>query len=447
MGRRVGSDYFLPQRWVNKPSKSRCAGLHCVACSEVLVAEDTCTGGCAVARKKPIVQTRVLIAVVAFPSPAQVPAETEAEPAEEEAEAVSLQVGRSIAHKEPSPKPASTYLLPGDTTFTSKPTGSCTVSAADRSPSGAVVCSLVVPAPRSPMFPGPLPQPTTTTAIRKMPLKRLEPRTGKEVAGILLQNYDTEITEVAFGAGSVWVSNSTYLPGPVYGKQPNDVVFRIDPRTNRVVDRIPVYTASGLAFGHGSVWVASASYGTVSRIVPETDEVVAKIEVGRGAVDVTTDESSGAVWVAGLHLPPTPGAHSEHNKLSRIDPATNRVVAEIPIRASSPDGGVDNVAVGEGAVWAQSTGTLLKVDPATNEVTATVPLGDYSSHLVVYGGAVWAMVQAGVFLRLARVDPRTEQVVASEDIGPISKGGYGRLATGGGYVWFSSGGGLARVAP
>jgi DNA-binding beta-propeller fold protein YncE len=82
-----------------------------------------------------------------------------------------------------------------------------------------------------------------------------------------------------------------------------DVVLRIDPRTNRVVDRFPVDPPSGLAFGHGSVWATSAGHGTLSRIDPQTGEVVAKIEVGRRAVDVAADEGSGAVWVAGLYLP------------------------------------------------------------------------------------------------------------------------------------------------
>jgi hypothetical protein len=130
-----------------------------------------------------------------------------------------------------------------------------------------------------------------------------------------------------------------------------------------------------------------------------------------------------------------------------VDPETNRVVEEIPIEAHSQYGGAGNVAVGEGAVWVLSEdGKLLKVDPATNEIAAMVTVGDWSSHLAVYGGGVWAMVQVKQF-RLVRVDPRTMHIVASEDIGPIAKIGEGGLAAGGAYVWFSSGEGLARVSP
>ena len=103
-------------------------------------------------------------------------------------------------------------------------------------------------------------------------------------------------------------------------------------------------------------------------------------------------------------------------------------------------------------MWAQSaeghlSGKLFKVDPATNEVVAVVPLGEYSNDLAVYGGSVWATVQASSGTRLVRVDPSTAHVVATADLGPVDKVGYGILVAGGGYVWFVSGDRLARVAP
>jgi glutamine cyclotransferase len=284
-------------------------------------------------------------------------------------------------------------------------------------------------------------------------LKRVDPQTGEVMATIPIKGLNDAFTQVAFGAGSVWVSSGYYDMGPASKRQPGDVVVRINPRTNWVVDRIPVDPPSGLAFGHGSVWATSAGYGTVSRIDPETDEVVEKIKVGRGVVDIAADESSGAVWVASAYLPKTYGGYdfpkySEDRNLTRLDPETNRVVKEIPIEAHSQyGGGANNVAVGERAVWMLSgDGNLLKVDPATNEIAAMVSVGDSPSHLAVYGGGVWAMVQVKEF-RLVRVEPRTMHIVASEDIGPIPKIGEGGLAAGGGYVWFSSEEGLARVSP
>jgi DNA-binding beta-propeller fold protein YncE len=190
----------------------------------------------------------------------------------------------------------------------------------------------------------------------------------------------------------------------------------------------------------------------LKRVDPQTDEVVAKIDVDRGAVDIAVDESSGAVWVAGVTMDYD---KPEDNKLSRVDPATNRVVEEIPIRAGVRickyhdagclGGGAYTVAVGEGAVWVSSDDKLLKENPEANEVAGMVSVGVYYSPLVVYGGGVWAMGQGANEYWLVRVDPRTMHVVAAEDIGAfwITPG----LAAGGGYVWFESGKGLARVSP
>ncbi len=135
-----------------------------------------------------------------------------------------------------------------------------------------------------------------------------------------------------------------------------------------------------------------------------------------------------------------------------MDAATDRVVAQTPIVEHAQYGGAQGVVVGEGAVWVQGArGGLFKVDPATNEVVAEGDLGDYSSDLEVYGGSVWAVAQVSVGTRLYRVDARTARVVASEHGPDPSEGGfgglYGELVAGGGYVWFTSGDGLARVAP
>jgi streptogramin lyase len=237
-------------------------------------------------------------------------------------------------------------------------------------------------------------------------------------------------------------------------------VFRIDPEANRAVDRVPVDAPSGVAFGFGSVWAVSAGHGTLSRIDPETGEVAERMRVGRGAADVAVDERSGAVWVAGLYLSKDPDGgdsreHPKNRKLSRVDPRTNRVVAEIPIRAGTPSGGAQSVAVGGGAVWATSVdGRLLKVDPETNEVVANVALGDYSSDLKFSGGSVWVTGQdrSGVWLK--QVDPHDGglRVVWSRGLGAVDSGGYGRLAAdGAGRVWFVEGGSgtgkLTRVSP
>ena len=276
-------------------------------------------------------------------------------------------------------------------------------------------------------------------------LKRLDPRTGEVEAKVNLGGFFANTVEVAFGAGSIWVSSTDYGPGPVEKRQPYDAVYKVDPETNRLVDRIPVDSPTGVDFGFGSVWTVSASHGTVSRVDPETGKVTAKIKVGRGAVDIAVDKRSGAVWVAGLYLPKDydgvdPRGNPEYNKLSRVDPRTNRVVAEIPIGGNSPDSGVQNVAVGERAVWVTSdNGKLYEVDPTKNKVAAAEPLGDYFSDLKVSGGSLWVSGQNGSGTWLKRVNPRTVEVDWSHSLGPAESGGYGRLVADKDRLWFVEG--------
>jgi YVTN family beta-propeller protein len=134
-------------------------------------------------------------------------------------------------------------------------------------------------------------------------------------------------------------------------------VVRIDPQTGGIVARIPIaQNATGgppnptaIAVGEGAVWVVSRRLafssirggqdspvlrGTVSRIDPKTNAVVATIRVGADPFGIAVGE--GSVWVA----------NRRGFSISRIDPRTNEVVASIPI-GNRPQG----IAAGHGAVW------------------------------------------------------------------------------------------------
>lgn len=80
----------------------------------------------------------------------------------------------------------------------------------------------------------------------KMLLKWLDPRSGKQEAVIKLKGFSANTVKSTFGAGSLWVCSGDWTAAA-------DVVLRVAPETNRVVDRISVDSPTGLAFGHGSV--------------------------------------------------------------------------------------------------------------------------------------------------------------------------------------------------
>ena len=220
-------------------------------------------------------------------------------------------------------------------------------------------------------------------------------------------------------------------------------VVRIDPATNRVVTTIPVGRApSGLAVGAGAVWVSRRSDGMVVRTDPATNQVVATIPVGRapGAMAM----AGGAIWVA---LP-------ENGGLGRIDPASNQATV-VPIA----DCCVGELAASEGALWVANhrDGTLVRVDPATGRVAARIPLpgttGQRPHQVAVGDGAVWvtsASPRRATANLLWRVDPASNQVIGTLDLGPTSAGGIpNRVAAGDGAVWVGgmTKGSIVRLEP
>jgi hypothetical protein len=141
----------------------------------------------------------------------------------------------------------------------------------------------------------------------------------------------------------------------------------------------------------------------------------------------------------------------EPDDLVRVDPATDAVLARLPV-----GGEVSQLAVGEdGGVWLYRTGRtpdraeLVRVDPSTNRVAATIalppgppgiPTG--ASALLVAGGSVWLADQHN---RLFQVDP------ASRRVREVTDGGrslaVGHLAFAGGWVWATWGLFLYQIDP
>jgi hypothetical protein len=212
-------------------------------------------------------------------------------------------------------------------------------------------------------------------------------------------------------------------------------LLRIDPRRNAVAGRTRVGNgACGLGAGAGSLWVEDTYSSTVSRVSVRTGKRTAAIDVGGTPYDATF--AYGAAWATAY------GA----DDLVRIDPATNRVTARIPLdKATGVVGAFGSVwatgaegvirvdprsgavlaripvpmagwtAAGEDAVWVTTPTGLSRIDPGTNAVTASVaipgPIGDPA----VVAGKVWApRIRAG---RVAVVDPASNAVVETVKVG------------------------------
>jgi hypothetical protein len=149
-----------------------------------------------------------------------------------------------------------------------------------------------------------------------------------------------------------------------------------DPATGKVLDVMPApEAANSVRGGFGSLWV-STSQETVVRIDPADGAEQATIPTGRGSGFLTVTDD--AVWVLdGLD-----------GTVSRIDPAADEVVATVQVSDGAISGG--DIAGGDGSVWARTTEDLaVEVDPATNEVVRVLGPEAGSGSVALTDGAVW----------------------------------------------------------
>jgi virginiamycin B lyase len=208
---------------------------------------------------------------------------------------------------------------------------------------------------------------------------------------------------------AVWVTNG-----------PKGTVHRLDPKTNRVVAAISVgkRPCSGLAAGFGSIWVPNCGDQTLSRIDLKTNQVTATLPIPPSQSEGGIAASPDAVWLV----------TDAKGVLSRIDPASNKVSAEIEVAPNSA-----GLTYGEGAVWVTSpeTNLLTRVDPKTNKVTDTIEVGPRPRFLTTGAGSVWTLNQGDG--TVSRVDAKTAKVVTHIQVGVPGTGG--ELAFGEGHVW------------
>ncbi len=155
-------------------------------------------------------------------------------------------------------------------------------------------------------------------------ISRIDPKTGLTVATV-----NARASTIAAGDAGVWFVDAD-----------RSAVTRIDPRTNRVGQTIPVGAnlLLGVAVGAGSVWATGENEGLVWRIDPGPHPVTRTIDTGAGVSLITFGDAM--VWAA----------NSVDGKVSRIDPHTNTVTAKLAIGASQA------IAAGDGSVWVSVAG-------------------------------------------------------------------------------------------
>jgi hypothetical protein len=150
-------------------------------------------------------------------------------------------------------------------------------------------------------------------------LTKIEPLSGKAVARFAVGAG----TGLAVGAGTVWVADNLH-----------DAVSKLDPETGDVLDTIELASAPDvIAFLDGKLWAVDSGAATVTTIDPSTLQPGRSIGVARGPVAIAG--GLGSVWIAGV------GA------LTRIDQLSGDA-REISVNIESFTVTVDSRT---GAVW------------------------------------------------------------------------------------------------
>jgi virginiamycin B lyase len=268
----------------------------------------------------------------------------------------------------------------------------------------------------------------------KQTITRIDPKTNVPAATIGLDGPPCGAALAAFK--TLWVAicgretiarvslptASTPLPSakPAPAATPAPPATTAPPAPGKpIMIKTPGGAAGLLATGTGSVWSVIATTGTIARIDPDTNAVVAEVSVLAGANAMTF--ANDALWLVS-----TP-----KGVLTRVNGHTNVVTKSIPV-GKSPVA----VAAGAGSVWVLNAGdgTVSRIDPATDKVTETIKLGtpgqaSQAGAIVFAEGSLWLSVPG---TPLARIDPVSNRVVQR-----FTGTGGGTLAAGLRSLWLA----------
>ena len=255
-------------------------------------------------------------------------------------------------------------------------------------------------------------------------LVRIDPENNGVVARLPV---DIPVDHLGAGDGALWATG--------FDKDlQQEVLLKLDPQTGRrlgMLSGIRTPAMNGrLAIGEGAVWVLSerVADGTIVRVNPETVEVEAEISLGDPVLVQDIEIGEGSIWVLVARVN---GENVGPADIVRIDPATNKIAARIPLDAHAPW-----IAVGEGSVWVpgwlhdfEDVGTgegdrpvVVRIDASTNEVAGDpIPIHTTFRALGVGAGGVWFIAGPEKPSGVCRLNSQTLEVDECVDPGRFAE--------------------------
>jgi len=212
-------------------------------------------------------------------------------------------------------------------------------------------------------------------------IARVDPKAQKVTTTVAADVADPD-GRIASGVGSVWAITDR-----------KGVLSRIDPDTGTTVAE--VYLPKGavaVAAGPDALWITSEDAGRLTRVNPNNTEVVEEIAVGSHPRRLAIGE--GGVWIL-----------NGDGTVSRVDPSTNKIVATVKLDRDTVKG---DIAAGAGSVWVSLPGApIVRIDPRTNRAVQAFT-GEGGGAILVAHGSLW--VSAGPRATW-RLDPKLVEAV------------------------------------
>jgi hypothetical protein len=248
---------------------------------------------------------------------------------------------------------------------------------------------------------------------------RINPRTNRVVKSIRVG--ENQCVGPAVGAGAIWEPNC-------WGETGLGIVYQVSARKNRVVGHI---RGEGAAFGDGSLWTISDDNSSLLRIDPHSKLVLARIPlpIKPPRYWLPAGVCYGSLWA------------TVDTAVVRFNTATNKVEAVIPLPGSKSAFGAsggffsaDFVACTGGKVWVPNLAGLYAIDADAN-IATRVPVAIRPNSQLGDPGITAA--NGHVFVRTSdttvdEVDPATGRIVHTY---PATGGGGGQIAAAYGSLW------------
>ncbi len=210
---------------------------------------------------------------------------------------------------------------------------------------------------------------------------------------------------------SVWLAN-----------RPQKKVRRIDPATDTITAEVefPKSPCSGINTAFGSIWVplCDPAAPALARIDVATNKIAAILPFGPIDTEGGITVSANAVWM----VIDTKGT------LARIDPATNTIVARIMLPPTAR-----NPLFADDLIWVTdvANNVVIIVDPASNTIVGRVPVGPKPRFMTSSKDALWTLNQGDG--SLSRIDTQDRKLFATVAAGIPGTGG--EIHYGAGFIW------------